>query len=204
MTEFCNYYLRTKFDYNELKKCMGLDTIKQLTHISLSDYDDWSLKEIKLFNESHQTANLPREFFFKCKEPKFFTEPSLSKSPIFGSDTSKTEVIIRFCNYTKDIKVYPKLYIAKKGKGIKLLFRMLFDKASLYVQNYKAFGFMWEHRFSSKDDNTLVPIWIGSSLSPYVYLGEDIDYLIEQLKPVLSKFITTEDDYKNIKKYATL
>ena len=63
---------------------------------------------------------------------------------------------------------------------------------------------MWEHRFSSKDDTMLVPLWIGSSLSPYVYLGEDIDYLIEQLKPVLSKFITTEDGYKNIKKYATL
>ena len=40
MTEFCNYYLRTKFDYNELKKCMGLDTIKQLTYVGLSDYDD--------------------------------------------------------------------------------------------------------------------------------------------------------------------
>ena len=63
MSAFCDQYLRTEFDYNELKKCMGLDTIKQLTHTSLSDYDDWSIKEIKLFNESHQTDNLPREFF---------------------------------------------------------------------------------------------------------------------------------------------
>ena len=204
MTEFCNYYLRTKFDYNELKKCMGLDTIKQLTYVGLSDYDDWNIKEIKLFNESHQTDNLPKEFFFKCQEPKFFAEPNFSKSPGFGSDASKTEDIIRFCNYTKDVKVYPKLYIAKKGKVVKLLFRMLFDKASLYIQNYKAFGFMWEYKFSSKDDNAIVPMRIGSSLSPYVYLGEDIDYLIEQLKPAISKFMTDEYSYKNIKKYATL
>lgn len=204
MTEFCNYYLRTKFDYNELNKCMGLDTIKELTYVSLSDYDDWNIKEIKLFNKSHQTDNLPKEFFFKCQEPKFFAEPYFSKSPGFGSDASKTEDIIRFCNYTKDVKVYPKLYIAKKGEAVRLLFRMLFDKVSLYVQNYKAFGFMWEYKFSSKDDNAIVPMQIGSSLSLYVYLGEDIDYLIEQLKPVLSKFITTEDGYKKIKKYATL
>lgn len=204
MTEFCNYYLRTKFDYNELKKCMGLDTIKQLTYVGLSDYDDWNIKEIKLFNESHQTDNLPKEFFFKCQEPRFFAEPNFSKSPGFGSDASKTKDIIIFCDYTKDVNVYPKLYIAKKGKVVKLLFRMLFDKASLYIQNYKAYGFMWEYKFSSKDDNKIVSMRIGSSLSPYVYLGEDIDYLIEQLKPVLSKFIKTEDGYKNIKKYATL
>ena len=85
-----------------------------------------------------------------------------------------------------------------------MLFRMLFDKAGLYFQNYKAFGFMWEHRFSSKDYNIHVPIWIGSYLAPYVYLGEDIDYLIKQLKPAISKFMTDEDSYKNIKKYATL
>ena len=47
-------------------------------------------------------------------------------------------------------------------------------------------------------------MWIGTCLAPYVYLGEDIDYLIEQLKPAISKFITTEDGYKNIKKYAIL
>ena len=204
MTEFCNYYLRTKFDYNELKKCMGLDTIKQLTYVGLSDYDDWSIKEIKLFNKSHQTDNLPKEFFFKCQEPKFYAEPYFSKSPGFGSDASKTKDIIIFCNYTKDVNVYPKLYIAKKGKVVKLLFRMLFDKASLYIQNYKAYGFMWEYKFSSKDDNAIIPMQIGSSLSPYVYLGEDIDYLIEQLKPAISKFMTTEDSYKKIKKYATL
>ena len=94
MAAFCEQYLRTKFDYNELKKCMALDTIKQLTHISLSDYDEWSVKEIKLSNESHLTDNLPREFFFKCKQPKFFLEPYFSKSPGFGSDASKTEDII--------------------------------------------------------------------------------------------------------------
>ena len=203
MSTFCYHYLRTKFDYNELKKCMGLDTIKQLTHIGLSDYDEWNIKEIELFNKSHQTDNLPREFFFKCQEPKFFAEPSLIKYSGFGNDFSNTEDIVRFCHSRKDIKVYPKLYIVKKGKGVKLLFRMLFDKVCGDEQGYKAFGFMWEHKFSSKDDSMLVSMWIGSSLSPYIYLGEDIDYLIEQLKPVLSKFITTEDGYKNIKKYAT-
>lgn len=204
MAAFCDQYLRTEFDYNELKKCMGLDTIKQLTHTSLSDYDDWSIKEIKLFNESHQTDNLPREFFFKCREPKFFAEPSFDKFVIFGNDQSKTEDIVRFCHSRKDVKVYPKLYIAKKGKAVKLLFRMLFDKVCGDVPYCKAFGFMWEHRFSSKDYNILVPIWIGSYLAPYVYLGEDIDYLIEQLKPAISKFMTDEDSYKNIKKYAIL
>ena len=204
MSAFCNHYLRSKFDYNELKKCMGLDTIKQLIRIGISDYNNWSINEIKLFNKSHQTDNLPREFFFKCKEPKFFLEPNLSKFVVFGNDSSKTEDIVRFCHSTKDVKVYPKLYIAKKGKAVKLLFRMLFDKVCGDVPYCKAFGFMWEHRFSSKDDSMLVPLWIGSSLSPYVYLGEDINYLIKQLKPVLSKFITTEDGYKNIKKYATL
>ena len=204
MSAFCNHYLRSKFDYNELKKCMGLDTIKQLIRIGFSDYDDWNINGIKLFNESHQTDNLPREFFFKCREPKFFLEPNLSKFVVFGNDQSNTEDIIRFCHSRKDVKVYPKLYIAKKGMAVKLLFRMLFDKVCGDFPYCKAFGFMWEHRFSSKDDTMLVPIWIGSSLAPYVYLGEDIDYLIEQLKPVLSKFITTEDDYKNIKKYATL
>ena len=204
MSAFCKQYLRTEFDYNELKKCMGLDTIKQLTHISLSDYDDWSIKEIKLFNESHQTDNLPREFFFKCKQPKFFAEPSFDKFVVFGNDSSKTEDIVRFCHSRKDVKVYPKLYIAKKGKGVKLLFRMLFDKVCGDVPYCKAFGFMWEHRFSSKDYNIHVPIWIGSYLAPYVYLGEDIDYLIKQLKPAISKFMTDEDSYKNIKKYATL
>ena len=203
MSTFCEHYLRTKFDYNELKKCMGLDTIKQLTHIGLSDYDEWNIKEIELFNKSHQTDNLPREFFFKCQEPKFFAEPSLIKYSGFGNDFSNTEDIVRFCHSRKDIKVYPKLYIVKKGKGVKLLFRMLFNKVCGDDRGYKAFGFMWEHKFSSKDDTMLVSMWIGSSLSPYIYLGEDIDYLIEQLKPVLSKFITTEDGYKNIKKYAT-
>ena len=81
---------------------------------------------------------------------------------------------------------------------------MLFDKVCGDFPYCKAFGFMWEHRFSSKDDTMLVPIWIGSSLAPYVYLGEDIDYLIEQLKPAISKYMTDEDSYKNIKKYATL
>ena len=204
ISAFCKQYLRTEFDYNELKKCMGLDTIKQLTHISLSDYDDWSIKEIKLFNESHQTDNLPREFFFKCKQPKFFAEPSFEKFVVFGNGSSKTEDIVRFCHSRKDVKVYPKLYIAKKGKGVKLLFRMLFDKVCGDVPYCRAFGFMWEHRFSLKDCNILVPMWIGTYLSPYVYLGEDIDYLIEQLKPASSKFITTEEGYKNIKKYAIL
>lgn len=204
MAAFCKQYLRTEFDYNELKKCMGLDTIKQLTHISLSDCDNWSIKEIKLFNESHQTDNLPREFFFKCKQPKFFLEPSFDKFFVFGTDPSNTEDIVKFCHSRKDVKVYPKLYIAKKGKGVKLLFRMLFDKVCGDVPYCRAFGFMWEHRFSLKDYNILVPMWIGTYLSPYVYLGEDIDYLIEQLKPDISKFITTEDGYKNIKKYAIL
>lgn len=204
MDAFCEHYLRTKFDYNELKKCMGLDTIKQLTHVSLSDYDDWSVKEIKLFNESHQTDNLPREFFFKCKQPKFFLEPSFDKFLVFGNDPSNTEDIVKFCHSRKDVNVYPKLYIAKKGKGVKLLFRMLFDKVCGDVPYCRAFGFMWEHKFSSKDYNIHVPIWIGSYLAPYVYLGEDIDYLIEQLKPDISKFMTDEDSYKNIKKYATL
>ena len=81
---------------------------------------------------------------------------------------------------------------------------MLFDKVCGDVPYCRAFGFMWEHKFSSKDYNIQVHMWIGTCLAPYVYLGEDIDYLIEQLKPDISKFMTDEDSYKNIKKYATL
>lgn len=204
MTTFCNHFLRTKFDYNELKSCMGLDTIKQLTHLSLTEYENWSVNEIKLSYEWYPTKNLPREFFFKCSCPKFYSEPDLTESVMFGNDSSKTEDIVKFCHSRDDVRVYPKLYIAKRGKGVKILFRMLFDKVCGNDPSYyKSFGFMWEHQFSTKDNQMLVPMWIGTSLSPYVYLGEDIDYLIEELKPVIAKFATTDDIYTNIKKYAT-